>query len=99
MYGIGSKKGGKEKWGEGHIESWELRTGLAPGNIVGMPWRLAFALQDDGWILRQEIIWYKPSPMPESAENRCTKSHEYIFHFSLDQEYFYDQEAIKTKEN
>jgi DNA modification methylase len=86
--------GGKERWAAGHTESWELSTGLPQGNMVGMPWRLAFALQADGWILRQDIIWSKPSPMPESATNRCCKSHEYLFLLTLDNGYFYDQYAI-----
>ncbi|MCJ0972732.1 site-specific DNA-methyltransferase [Pseudomonas sp. PS1] len=63
--------------------------------LLGIPWRLAFALQDDGWILRQEIIWSKPNPMPESVRDRCTKSHEHIFLLSKSPAYFFDQEAIK----
>lgn len=64
--------------------------------LLGMPWRLAFALQADGWILRQDIIWHKPNPMPESVTDRCTKAHEYIFLFSKGKKYFYDADAIKT---
>ena len=52
---------------------------MPSGNLVGIPWRVALALQDDGWIIRQDIVWHKPSPMPESVRNRCTKAHEYIF--------------------
>lgn len=63
-------------------------------NLIGVPWRLAFALQDDGWILRQDIIWVKPNPMPESVKDRCTKSHEYIFLLSKKKDYFFDNEAI-----
>lgn len=63
--------------------------------LLGIPWRLAFALQDDGWILRQEIIWAKPNPMPESVRDRCTKSHEHIFLLSKSPAYFFDQDAIK----
>lgn len=70
---------------------------LPAGNMVGIPWRVAFALQADGWILRQDIIWHKPNPMPESVRNRCTKAHEYVFLFSKRQNYFYDAEAIKEK--
>jgi DNA modification methylase len=70
---------------------------LLPGNDIGIPWRVAFALQADGWILRQEIIWEKPSPMPESVTNRCTKSHEYVFMFVKKAGYFFDQFAIKEK--
>lgn len=68
---------------------------LAPKNLVGIPWKIAFALQDDGWILRQDIIWAKPNPMPESVTDRCTKSHEYMFLLSKSSRYFYDAEAIK----
>jgi DNA modification methylase len=64
-------------------------------NLIGIPWRLAFGLQADGWILRQDIIWSKPNPMPESVTDRCTKAHEYIFLLSKSQKYFYDADAIK----
>lgn len=67
------------------------------GRLTGMPWRLALALQADGWILRQDIIWHKPSPMPESVRNRCTKAHEYIFLLAKSSKYFYDAEAIRTE--
>ncbi len=70
---------------------------LKSGNLGGIPWRVALALQADGWILRQDIIWMKPSPMPESVRNRCTKAHEYIFLFVKKMGYFYDAEAIKDK--
>jgi len=73
--------------------------GLAAGNLVGIPWRVAFALQEWGWVLRQDIIWHKPSPMPESVRNRCTKAHEYIFLFAKSQRYFYDAEAVKEETN
>jgi DNA modification methylase len=63
--------------------------------LVGIPWRVAFALQSDGWWLRQDIIWNKPNPMPESVTDRCTKSHEYIFLLTKSAKYFYDAEAIK----
>ena len=69
--------------------------GLPAKSIMGIPWRVAFALQADGWILRQDIIWAKPNPMPESVTDRCTKSHEYIFLFSKKKKYYYDCEAIK----
>lgn len=71
--------------------------GLKPKDLCGMPWRLAFALQDDGWYLRQDIVWNKANPMPESVTDRCTKSHEYIFLFSKSEQYFFDAEAIKEK--
>lgn len=70
-------------------------TGLASGNLVGVPWRVALALQADGWVLRQDIIWHKPSPMPESVQNRCTKAHEYVFLLTKGMDYYYDAEAIK----
>lgn len=69
--------------------------GLKPKDLVGIPWRVAFALQMDGWWLRQDIIWSKPNPMPESVTDRCTKSHEYVFLLSKSKDYFYDAEAIK----
>ncbi len=70
-------------------------TGLKQKDLMGIPWRLAFALQDDGWYLRQDIIWHKPNPMPESTRDRCTKSHEYLFLLSKSPRYYYDQNAIK----
>lgn len=69
--------------------------GLKPKDLMGMPWRVAFALQADGWYLRSDIIWHKPNPMPESVTDRCTKAHEYIFLFTKSERYFYDHEAIK----
>jgi len=66
-------------------------------DLVGIPWRVAFALQNDGWYLRQDIIWHKPNPMPESVTDRCTKSHEYIFLLSKSAKYFYDNDAIAEK--
>jgi DNA modification methylase len=68
---------------------------VKPKDLVGIPWRVAFALQADGWYLRQDIIWHKPNPMPESVKDRCTKAHEYIFLLSKSQKYYYDHEAIK----
>ncbi|HCL3698857.1 site-specific DNA-methyltransferase [Pseudomonas aeruginosa] len=70
-------------------------TGLKPKDLIGIPWRLAFALQDDGWYLRQDIIWHKPNPMPESVRDRCTKAHEYVFMLSKSPRYYYDHEAVK----
>lgn len=69
--------------------------GLKDKDLIGIPWMLAFALRADGWYLRQDIIWHKPNPMPESVTDRCTKSHEYIFLFSKSSQYYYDAEAIK----
>lgn len=67
---------------------------LGPKQLIGIPWRVAFALQSDGWWLRQDIIWSKPNPMPESVTDRCTKAHEYLFLLSKSARYFYDAEAI-----
>ena len=69
--------------------------GLKEKDMIGIPWMLAFALRADGWYLRQDIIWHKPNPMPESVKDRCTKSHEYIFLLSKNKKYYYDNEAIK----
>ncbi len=69
--------------------------GLKQKDLIGIPWRVAFALQADGWYLRQDIIWSKPNPMPESVTDRCTKSHEYIFLLSRSKTYFFDADAIK----
>lgn len=71
--------------------------GWKPKDLMGMPWRLAFALQDDGWYLRQDIIWHKPNPMPESTRDRCTKAHEYLFLLSKSRTYYFDQDAIREK--
>lgn len=81
--------------GETRIGREKRMTGLKPKDLCGAPWRLAFALQSDGWWLRQDIIWAKPNPMPESVTDRCTKSHEYVFLLSKSATYFYDAEAIK----
>ena len=69
--------------------------GLKQKDLIGIPWMLAFALRADGWYLRQDIIWHKPNPMPESVKDRCTKAHEYIFLLSKNRYYKYDHEAIK----
>jgi DNA modification methylase len=70
--------------------------GLKEKDLIGIPWMLAFALRADGWYLRQDIIWNKPNPMPESVQDRCTKAHEYIFLLSKSPKYYFDNEAIKT---
>jgi DNA modification methylase len=69
--------------------------GIKPKDLIGIPWRVALALQQDGWYLRQDIIWHKPNPMPESVKDRCTKAHEYIFLLSKNVKYHFDNEAIK----
>ena len=70
-------------------------SGCKPKDLIGIPWMLAFALRADGWYLRQDIIWHKPNPMPESVRDRCTKAHEYIFLLSKSDRYFFDSEAMK----
>jgi len=69
--------------------------GYKEKDLIGIPWMLAFALRADGWYLRQDIIWHKPNPMPESVRDRCTKAHEYIFLLSKSKNYYYDNDAIK----
>jgi DNA modification methylase len=96
----GPGKGGQSE--EKRSENWQpvysnkgKRYGLKQKDLIGVPWMVAFALRANGWYLRQDIIWHKPNPMPESVTDRCTKSHEYIFMLSKSQKYYYDQEAIK----
>ena len=72
--------------------------GLKPKDLIGIPWRVALALQTDGWYLRQDIIWHKPNPMPESVRDRCTKAHEYLFLLAKSERYYFDGEAIKEPE-
>jgi DNA modification methylase len=88
----GGLKEGQPKYPGRHINN------LKPKDLIGIPWRVAFALQADGWYLRQDIIWAKPNPMPESVTDRCTKSHEYIFLLSKSARYFYDADAIKERQ-
>ncbi len=70
---------------------------LKPKDLIGIPWMLAFALRNDGWYLRQDVIWSKPNPMPESVTDRCTRSHEYLFLLTKNSKYYYDSEAIREK--
>lgn len=86
--------GGGVKHSEPRTAPSKLAPGLKPKDLVGIPWRVAFALQSDGWWLRQDIIWAKPNPMPESVTDRCTKAHEYVFLLSKSARYFYDAAAI-----
>ncbi len=88
---------GKEKaLAGGNLESFRsVDFGCKPKDLIGIPWMLAFALRADGWYLRQDIIWSKPNPMPESVRDRCTKAHEYIFLLSKSERYFFDSEAMK----
>ncbi|HRP76260.1 MAG TPA: site-specific DNA-methyltransferase [Rhodocyclaceae bacterium] len=71
--------------------------GMRPKNLIGIPWRVAFALQEAGWNLRQDIIWHKPNPMPESVTDRCTKAHEYLFLLSKSERYYWNAEAMKEQ--
>jgi DNA modification methylase len=104
----GSGKGPAGNLGKNHNErhmehkhSAIVPEGLKPKDLVGIPWRVAFALQADGWYLRQDIIWAKPNPMPESVTDRCTKSHEYVFMLTKQPKYYFNDKAIaepaKTK--
>jgi DNA modification methylase len=85
--------------GSGNMIGRALDHGLKPKDLVGIPWRVAFALQADGWWLRSDIIWAKPNPMPESVTDRPTKAHEYLFLMSKRASYYYDTEAIAEKAN
>ena len=94
----GGSSGGKHAkalHGNTSIGRTKVTTGLKPKDLIGIPWMLAFALRADGWYLRQDIIWHKPNPMPESVRDRCTKAHEYIFLLSKSDRYFFDSEATK----
>lgn len=96
--GVNGKGGEKERRGqaEGYNPTRDCRRyGLKHKDLIGIPWRVAFALQDAGWYLRQDIIWHKPNPMPESVRDRCTKAHEYLFLLTKSPKYYFDSEAIK----
>lgn len=93
-----SGKGEKQRSNAGTLiedRRWRVPDGLKPKDLIGIPWRLAFALQDDGWYLRSDIIWAKPNPMPESVTDRPTRAHEYVFLLSKRARYFYDGDAIR----
>ncbi len=87
-----SNKGG---YFENQRKTLVNHNGIKNKDLIGIPWMLAFALRADGWFLRQDIIWHKPNPMPESVRDRCTKAHEYVFLLSKSERYFFDAEAIK----
>lgn len=94
----GGSRGGKHVQalhGNTGIGRGKKETGLKPKDLVGAPWRVAFALQEAGWYLRQDVIWHKPNPMPESVTDRCTKSHEYLFLLTKSAHYYFDAGAIK----
>jgi DNA modification methylase len=107
-YATGGGKVGEHPGGPGQGDRWKEmnpglftqpnrmpQEGLKPKDLVGMPWRVAFALQADGWWLRSDIIWSKPNPMPESVRDRPTKAHEYLFLLAKNEYYFFDQEAVR----
>ena len=103
-YATGGGKVGNCPGGGKQGEKWKGATtspnrmpiaGLKPKDLVGIPWMVAFALRADGWYLRQDIIWHKPNPMPESVRDRCTKAHEYLFLLSKSPRYYYDKDAIR----
>lgn len=93
--GSTSGKHVKALHGAGSVGRGKRYTGLPAKNIMGMPWRLAFALQDDGWVLRQDIVWSKPNPMPETVKDRFTKSHEYMFLLTKGKKYFWNFDAVQ----
>lgn len=90
-----TKGGAKHSPAQASQTSNRVPEGLKPKDLIGIPWRLAFALQADGWYLRQDIIWHKPNVMPESVTDRCTKAHEYLFLLSKSERYHFDHVAIK----
>ena len=94
--GSGSFEHHRANWRQVPARSGQRNSvsGLKPKDLCGIPWRVAFALQADGWWLRQDIIWSKPNPMPESVTDRCTKAHEYVFLLSKSERYYFDQKAI-----
>ena len=91
-YSKGGLKEGQPKW-KSNLDA--QAAGLKSKDLIGIPWMLAFALRSDGWYLRQDIIWAKPNPMPESVKDRCTKAHEYVFLLTKSARYYYDAEAVK----
>jgi site-specific DNA-methyltransferase (adenine-specific) len=94
--GESSQRQGRKNVSEQHkVKGFAGGDGIKVKDLIGIPWRVAFALQADGWYLRQDIIWHKPNPMPESVRDRCTKAHEYIFLLSKSPRYYFDGEAVK----
>lgn len=87
----------KNNEGTSEVGKKLLEAGYKTKDLIGIPWMLAFALRADGWYLRQDIIWHKPNPMPESVRDRCTKAHEYIFLLSKSERYFFDSDAMKER--
>lgn len=93
--GHGTRVGNKQESNRGNCSARPNCDSLKEKDLIGAPWMLAFALRDDGWYLRQEIIWHKPAPMPESVTDRCTKAHEQVFLLAKSARYFFDAEAVK----
>ena len=97
----GGSSGGKHVTalhGNTGVGRGKKETGLKPKDLIGIPWRVAFALQAAGWYLRQDVIWHKPNPMPESVTDRCTKAHEYLFLLAKSERYYFDHVAIQEPE-
>lgn len=92
--GTKSIQGAPKRVGAMNNEKRPVPEGCKPKDLIGIPWRVAFALQSDGWYLRQDIIWHKPNPMPESVTDQCTKAHEYLFLLTKSAKYWYDSAAI-----
>ena len=92
---LGNTKGIDMGWSNRQSRRGYALNGLKIKDLIGIPWMVAFALRADGWYLRQDIIWNKPNPMPESVTDRCTKAHEYVFLLSKSYQYYFDQDAIK----
>lgn len=91
----GVAQGSKQQTNVGALLPPKRTPGFGPKQLLGIPWRVAFALQADGWCLRQDIIWHKPNPMPESVRDRCTKAHEYIFLLSKSERYYWNAQAMQ----
>ncbi len=87
---------GRRQYGQDYGQAPGLYPGIKKKDLMGVPWMVAFALRQQGWYLRQDVIWFKSNPMPESVKDRCTRSHEYIFMFSKNERYYYDHLAIAT---
>jgi DNA modification methylase len=104
-WGGGGNTGKQTVADDGSVPSWAVRArrqpmpGVKPKDLIGVPWRVAFALQADGWWLRQDIIWHKPNPMPESVRDRCTKAHEYLFLLTKSERYYFNADAIAEAAN
>jgi DNA modification methylase len=96
----GGRSGGimrKSLHGATGVGRRKVTTGLKPKDLIGLPWMVAFALRSDGWFLRDDIVWHKPTPMPESVDDRPTRAHEFVFLFAKSERYFYDGAAIRER--